>query len=171
MGSYVNSVTSKLSLEYNYSIYPSFVIGKTTVKEYVFSWDKTLTTTSTYTIASKLTVESIHPQAQISTDPNSGFVLKTHYEHFAFDLNFFFSNFQLGLTGWTGAEALGARNLGSVVFNALEERSQGIGGNLKFDLKPSTTSFKFSYSNESILVPNSTNFKASTYVGALTFIF
>lgn len=171
MGSYINSLTSKISLEYDQSTFPSFIIGKTTTREYVISWDKTLVSDSNYTIASKLLIESVHPQAPLNKDPSSGFVLKSHYERYALDLNFFFTNFQLGLSGWTGAEALGSRNLGSVIFNALEERSQGLGANIKFDLKPSTTSFKFSYASETILNPNSTDIKASTFVGALTFIF
>jgi hypothetical protein len=171
MGSYINSLTSKLSLEYNYSIFPSFNIGKTTTKGYVISWDKTLDTTKNYTVASKILIESVHPNALLSTDSSTGFILKSHYERFAFDLNFFFTSFQFGLSGWTGSEALGTRNLGSMVFNALEERSQGLGASLKFDFKPSTTSFKLSYSNETILIPNSANIKASTFVGALTFIF
>jgi hypothetical protein len=170
MGSYINSLTSKINLEYGYSVYPSFIIGKTTAREYVISWDKTLSTSTDYTIASKLLVEIIHPESTNSnTDPSTGFVLKSHYERIALDLNFYIPSWEFGLSGWTGAEALGTRNQGTIVFNALEERSRGLGATVKYDITPSSTSLKFSYASETILKPYS--IKSSTLVGALTFIF
>ena len=171
MGSYINSLTSKISLEYDYSVYPSFIIGNTTAAEYSISWDKTLITNKYYTAATKLLIESIQPQASILTDPNTGFSLKSHYERYALDLNLFFKKYQLGFSAWTGAEALGVRNLGSLVFNALEERSQGIGANIKFEITPSASFLKFAYSRETILNPNGSPIQAASVVGALTFIF
>ena len=167
-GSVVTSPTSKLTAEFSSSSYPVLSIGKTTVKEYVLYWDKTLMTASTYSIGSRLLVESVHPTAPRMTD-STGFTLKSHYERYALDLTLYFSSIYVGVTGWTGGEALGSRNQGSVVYNSLEERKHGYSAFVNF-IFSTAASLKVSYSSEKI--ENATSsINGNTSVAALTFNF
>jgi hypothetical protein len=167
--SYNFSNATKFNFEYDYSLYPSLSLGKTTVHQYVISWDQTLLTTTSYTLRSKLLSQTVMPRAQITIEPTSGLILKSSYQRVALDLNIYFTNIQIGLSGWGGKEIFGARNQGNLVLNAVEEHSGGYGINTQIDLSK-RAAVKFAYSQD-FFNTNGPNITANIFVGGVTITF
>ncbi|OGR90750.1 MAG: hypothetical protein A2V88_07950 [Elusimicrobia bacterium RBG_16_66_12] len=131
-GSMAPFPSTRFDVDLSQSDYPTLTQGPVRAREATLSWTQTLVSEADHTIASRFLSETVMIQARNPTDPATGFRLLPLYHRAAIDLTLYTKRAQVSLSGWTGSEALGVRESGAVVYNALEKHRRGYSGHVQY---------------------------------------
>ena len=142
-----NSKTAFI-LNLSYSMYTRSVLESLSAKQLSFTWDQALFNAKPFKFRGQVTSETIMTSSKYTEDDPTGFKLDKVYQRLAVGFLADKEFLHLGLNAWFGKEALGVRNRGTLVFNALRNYKSGFGAKvawnfyegwfLKFDLSQET---------------------------------
>jgi len=122
-----------LDVEFERSNYPNISLGALTVNQVTPTLSQVLWSSGTVWLKAGIAAELIFPSAPLTQDLATQFVLKSSYQRYVLDTSFHWDDWLFQVQGWTGSEAFGVRNQGSLVYNALEEHKFGWTGKVGYD--------------------------------------
>jgi hypothetical protein len=164
--SYWPSYYTHFDFDYDHSDYPAIVAGGAQANELTFSWNQLFLASGRFSLGAKATSESVFVNSATTTDPLTHFAFRSSYQRFALDLSMTAGIFGFTLGGWLGKEALGVREQGAFVLDALEEHRSGWSSSVKVELG-ANSSLKFSVSQEKFIV-NGPELNSTSYVGGIS---
>ena len=129
--------TTTFDLDFVYAQYPNLTIGNVAIPEITFSLIQNIIKGQKFELGMQITSETLLPKGMSATDPITGFALNSFYQRWALGLLSNLGPIKLNLNGWTGSEALGIRERGTLIPNGLKTYRYGFGGSLTYPLTSS----------------------------------
>jgi hypothetical protein len=165
-GNYVFREDMNATLGFSFSYYPKSLLAKITATELWADFNKRLVQGVKSSFWLKGTLEGVYPMATTKIDSSTGYQLQKLYLRLALQAFMLQDPFAIGLNGWLGKEALGVREEGLVIYNTLEDHTQGLGAFFSY-LFSTKYSARISASRE-ITHTVGSPIPESTYLGTFT---
>lgn len=126
------STATRFNADLSWSVYPSLLQSPVSAGVGTVSWTQRLLTIGGYAVESRLLSETVLIDAAQRTDPTTGFTLAKSYERGALDITVRTERIETGVSGWMGAEALGVRDSGAIVYNILQTNLGGYSAHVQY---------------------------------------